>query len=277
MDLAEKLRNLNQPQIVEQRTEHTVETKVEDIKIWARIASGQSDPVHQAPASSHRRRTSIFDESTTQEDLIADLDRARSRIQTHCIESEGHWSNDLWKAALRMLTMSRVIQKQSPKPSLPLASTAKPKPKQLIVRTLEIPAPPPKKTNPWGAPLAPKSANAHLSSRPKAPKNNSDSVKQSSSITTGFPKQSPQMEPSLESRQYKTSLPFGFSEDIWWRILGHAAGANGLLSPAQQRSVLRYGMDKGSLRKERDALGLKEALQIWHILHDVDCLAYEMR
>ena len=76
---------------------------------------------------------------------------------------------------------------------------------------------------------------------------------------------------------YRSRLPCGFPERVWSRILAYAVDAQGLLSQSQQESVLRYAMDKSSLRKERDALGLKEGAQKWHVLEDMDCLAYEMR
>ena len=56
-----------------------------------------------------------------------------------------------------------------------------------------------------------------------------------------------------------------------------AAGAEDVMSEAQQRSVLRWAMDRGTLSKERESLGLKESAQIWKVLEGMECLAYEMK
>ena len=234
------------------------------------------EQLNQTPRSSSNRRASILAGDDTQESLLAEIDRARSRLQTGIMEKTGHSSHDLWRTALRMLPLSRVIQPQLPKIAAPVASTAPAqKPKQLVVRTLEIPASTPRKGNPWGIPLAPKTANATMSPRPK-PRKNSLSASAQPSGQTFLPKQtsSPQ---APRTKEYKSNLPCAFSEEVWWRVLGYAVGADGILSKGQQRSVLLYGMDKETLRKEREALGQKESLQIWHVLDIMDCLAYEVR
>lgn len=56
-----------------------------------------------------------------------------------------------------------------------------------------------------------------------------------------------------------------------------AAGAEDIMSEAQQRLVLRWAMDRGTLGRERETLGLKESAQIWKVLEGMGCLAYEMK
>ena len=78
-----------------------------------------------------------------------------------------------------------------------------------------------------------------------------------------------------ESKPYRSLLPCGFSEEAWWRILGHATGAGGILSERQQKGVLRWGMDRSTLRRGREWLVEREGNQIWHVLEGMGCLAYE--
>ena len=234
----------------------------------------------QAEVRSGDRRSSQPAIDTSQESLLQDLDRARSRIQTTCIENSGPAFNDLWITALKMLMLSRLIQPQKAKK---LGSLEKPshlptiRPKQLVVRTLELTASPAvKKPNPWGTPLTPKSTNTNLSNQQRQVKGRKkNSIDLPPKMTDTLRRDGKQA--FVIDREYKSMLPCGFTEDIWRRILGSAVGAEGVLSPSQQRSVLRHGMDRETLKKEQDYLGLKEALQIWHCLDQMDCLAYAMR
>ena len=227
-------------------------------------------PVFNQPRSS----CAIGEE--TQEAVAADLDRARSRIQGYAIENAGHRSNDLWRVAFKMLSISRCIQPQTTKDAPPLtqAPKAKAKPKPAIIRTLNVPGPAPKKASPWGIPLAPRSVNQAISATPRSQKPSISTTPVLAVANTEADKADTY---PVTRRQYRSKLPCGFSEDVWWQILGYAVGAKGLLSHGQQKSVLTYAMDRGNLKKEREALGLKEAAQKWHILEDMDCLAYEMR
>ena len=59
-----------------------------------------------------RRRSSHMTEEKTRESIVADLDHARSRLQGNVIETLGHASNDLWRVALKMLPISRIMQPQ---------------------------------------------------------------------------------------------------------------------------------------------------------------------
>ncbi|KAL9131214.1 MAG: hypothetical protein Q9217_000816 [Psora testacea] len=230
-------------------------------------------------AADHRRRSSTKIDEETHESMVADLDRARSRLQGNAIECVGHRSNDLWCMALKMLATSRNIIPQTA--SDPAPSPEPPRTKPQVIRTLEIPGITLKKAHVLSSPLGPRSSNQTISPRQNRPRKDSIStplvprmVSQTSSMLSRVAES--RFAP-LSGKEYRSKLPCGFPEDAWWQILGYATNASGLLSPGQQRSVLRYGMDRGTLRKERDTLGLKEAAQIWHVLEGMDCLAYEMR
>lgn len=225
----------------------------------------------------HRRQLSSAVGDETEESIVTDLDRARSRLQIYTIETYGYQCNALWKTAMSMLALSRILQPMKPsEPPLGAPLAASSKPKQLIVRTLDVPSSAPKKANPWGLPLTPKSTNLNTSSRSINGKERATSTWPASTSRSDQVRSSAQKTP-VSGFEYRSRLPLGLPEEIWCRILGQAIGAHGVLSPGQQRSVLKYGRSKCSLGKERDALGLKKAFQIWHVLDDMDCLTYEMR
>jgi len=58
--------------------------------------------------------------------------------------------------------------------------------------------------------------------------------------------------------------------------MGYAADANGIMSVNQQRQMLGWAMDRNTLARERDNLGLPLAGQVWRVLEGTGCLAYEM-
>lgn len=249
----------------------------------------------KATTPGHRRNRSRMTEDEARESLTADLDHARSRLQGNVIEASGHASNDLWRVALRMLSFSRILQPRAAKapspvlspevlpvvppvapPVAPPIATPAPKPKLQIIRTLEIPDVTPKKPHPWGLPLAPKSVNQSIAQRrrkeslstPAPPR--TDKVCQTLSET-------PKKKRAATAQEYRSRLPLGFTEETWARILAYAVDDNGLMSRGQQLSVVRYAIERRTLGKEREALGLKDAAQKWHILDDMDCLTYEIR
>ena len=81
---------------------------------------------------------------------------------------------------------------------------------------------------------------------------------------------------SKETKDYRSSLPCRLPEDISRRVIGLVAGADGIMSVGQQRSMLRYAIDRDTLRKENESLGLIRANQIWKVLEATGCLSYEM-
>lgn len=130
---------------------------------------------------------------------------------------------------------------------------------------------------PQGTPLTPKSANQAMSPRQKPRKGSVSAFQPTSAGKPESPKIAMAPCPSMTRIEYRSRLPCGFPEQVWSRILAYALDAQGLLSQGQQESIVRYALDKNSLRKERELLGLKEAARKWHVLEDMDCLAYEMR
>lgn len=211
-----------------------------------------------------------------------ELDRARSRIQGNTLQDFGQHANDLWRLALKMLILSREIQPQ--KKDLPPPPPPAPKVKPPIIKTLEVPGVTlkrPKPRLPTIAPLTTASSNQTISPRTSHARKKSGSTPSTPTIIPPTPltprtlistASSPRM-----NADYRSKLPCGLPENAWWRILGFAAGAEDVLSESQQKSVLRWAMDRKTLSRESECLGLKEAAQIWRILDGMGCLAYETR
>lgn len=264
------------------------------------------------PIIDAKRRLSTHKGGLDQGEEGADLDRARSRIQGNTLQEAGPLSNELWRAALRMLVLGRDIQlprEDNPPrtPAIPAAAEA-PKGKGPIIKTLTIPGyvkPQPLKSltpmKPLSSlkplppldpfpPLQPLAPLMMMDKDPNQPITpwNSKLRKKSESIpfppNTNSPRKAPECStpavegkhPSQTDKVYRAQLPCGFSEDAWRRILGHCASANGTLSADQQLSILRYAMDRRTLIKESEVLGLTFATQIWRILEATGCLTYEL-
>ena len=233
-----------------------------------------------------------------------DLDRARSRIQGEELEKTGQYGNDLWRKAMNMLCLCREIQpspnKEAPRatqprfqaitdPSLakefpPLRPPSPVKPRKPIIKSLDVPGFPSKKTKPLGSLLPLGNVNPNQTLLPRSHHMRKASLSEVPTTSTVI---APTPLPitantkimkalaGANTKIYRSKLPCGFSEEMWWRILGQAAGAPGTLSETQQRSVLAWAIDRDTLRRGREWLGEKEGNQIWHVLDGMGCLAYE--
>lgn len=222
------------------------------------------------PASKHGNKICIS----------VELDRARSRIQGNVLQEFGPGSNDLWRKALKMLTLCRNIHPVQEKKKSSSASKRSEIMPEIVSRTqlrtrLSV-----------STPLGTKSPNQHIPNPFAGPwrLDNSRLVPVMEpikpSLATPNSDSAPLVSPTASSTPtlpYRTKLPCGLPDDIWRRIMATAAGANDILSVAQQKSVLRWAMDRSSLKKEKEFLGLKGSAQIWKVLESMGCLAYEMR
>ena len=263
---------------------------------------------HTVPlVSSSKRRQSLMStedilqaEKAVSAHNVINLERARCRIQGDALQEAGPLSNDLWRVALRVLCLGRNIQVQEKREPPPA-----PKAKAPVIKTLSVPGPRLK-------PLTPKPsmplASERDANKPVVPwgkfSQKSSSIPQTLTISPTTPQQvtfggrvrTPPVDPknirtlppvhtttpsravslSAKNKIYQTRLPCGFSEDVWRQIIGHAAGANGIMSEDQQRSMLSWAMNRKTLSKESEILGLTLASQIWRVLEGTGCLTYDM-
>ncbi len=232
---------------------------------------------------------------------VTNLDRARSRIQGDALQEAGPLSNDLWRVALRVLCLGRDIQVQEKKEPPPV-----PKAKAPVIKTLSVPGPRLKSLTPKppmpltserdaNRPVMPWGNFSHKSSsipqtlniipptsfqqmtfggREKLPPVDTRNIRTQPLIHTATPSRA--VSSSAKNKIYQTRLPCGFSEDVWRRIIGFAAGADGIMSENQQRSMLSWAMNRKTLSKESEILGLTLASQIWRVLEGTSCLTYDM-
>lgn len=207
----------------------------------------------------------------------AELDRARSRIQGNTIREAGTHSNDLWRVSLRVLSLGRSISPGTNNKNQS-AITKRSEDGGLI---------------PFSDPFSITSKHKSLSTSPLTAKDPNRSIAPRlgpwrlensrflplTAVETPKKLTSPPISPLTNTPlgiTYPSHLPCRFSEDIWRRIIAHAAHANGIMSEAQLISMLRWAWDRSTLSRESESLGLKDSAQIWKVLEATGCLAYEM-
>lgn len=211
------------------------------------------------------------------DDLGNELDRARSRIQGTTLQRAGPQSNDLWRAAFKMLSLGREIRPQTrnePPPRPPVAKSKAP-----IVRTLKVPGMISKTLRPLTPLTLQRDPNLAISPwNTHPPKSGSLPSLPTAIPSTPITPRNLVVSVSLPTKiaDYRTKLPCGLPEYVWRQILGLAVGAEGIMSESQQRSVLQWAMDRKTLRQESESLGLRASAQCWKILEATGCLAYEM-
>lgn len=251
-----------------------------------RRASG-SDSKSFVTVVTKRRRSTAHKGFPDREDEADDLHRARARIQGDTLQDPGPKSDELWWSALKLLALCRNIQPQIGKMIPPPASRVK----LPIIKTLTIsgsttsknlaplipPIPlmkerdPNQKLKPWNLDFRKQNGTTHPRHHivpPTLPTRDTEAERPTSAA-----------EPPISmkaAKDYRTRLPCGFSEDAWRRIMAYRVGAMSILSDRQQFSILRWAMDRKTLVREREALGLTFATQIWRVLEGTGCLTYDM-
>ena len=233
-----------------------------------------------SPGTCNRRHRNSTPEEFFGQGEQGELDRARSRIQGTILQHDGPKSNDLWRAAFNMLSLGREIRPQTrnelPPPPAPIT-------KAPIVRILKVPGIVPNTLKPLTPLTSQRDPNQSVSPWTTRLPKKSGSLAPTTTViapTSLNPKIPvvPIPLPMLRTKtaNYRTKLPCGLSEEIWRRILGLAAGAEGIMSDSQQRSVLQWAMDRKTLRQENESRGLRASAQCWKVLEAIGCLAYEM-
>lgn len=237
-----------------------------------------SDTRRGSSAANHR-----FSNSSTggteyayvsRENAVAELDRARSRIQGNALHEAGPCSNDLWHVALRMLNIGRIIRPIS-KREPPLLRTKRAE----DVQSRGFGFGSPKHSTFSTTALAPKNPNQSINHNIGQWRLEDSKLVPVMAPEPASKKPSPPPSPHLMKPQnapYKTQLPLGFSQEVWRRIIAFSVNANEILTENQQRSVMKWAMDRSTLNRERESLGLKQSAQIWKVLEGMECLAYEI-
>lgn len=244
------------------------------------------NPFTIAPGARRRSGTKGEQEDLTDKEAVsAELDRARSRIQGNVLKDAGPKSNDLWRAALQMLSLCRMLsplRKEISQPVIaPVPNDFSLKPVQLVDEDA-FPTLPKTNTRPFVGyldPFAPPpfTKNTKLPATPKAkkqPPKLKTATPSPLSITTPPIAASPGTF-ALPPKSYQSDLPLGLPEEAWTRIMGLHLNADRFMSWRQQCNVLRWAVDTKTLAKELESLGKPESAQIWKVLDGMGCLAYK--
>lgn len=279
LDLAESVREGQLVEDDDEVDEEVPETGSLQFKSEVNLRRG-SEPRGNLITTANRHRTNTLATAADHGGNVCksnakiELDRARSRIQGNTLHEAGAGSNDLWRAALKMLTLGRNIRpliKKGPTPNK-ASRFQDDKSAGSTFRSLKSPSL-------RSTPLAPRNPNQPVNV------NFSQWRLENSKLVPvlapeSLPKKpsQPADPPRAESQElpYKTQLPCGFSEDVWRKIIAFATGAQAVMTETQQRSMLKWAMNRETLVKEKESLGLKESAQIWKVLEATGCLAYEI-
>ncbi|KAI9838347.1 MAG: hypothetical protein M1819_005615 [Sarea resinae] len=233
----------------------------------------------------HRRgtiSTTMFEPGAlgSEDDTISgELDRARSKIQGNTLRESGVQSVQLWRATLKMLAYGRTL--------MPTYTQNEVRNGDIIEKKSEVPAPPTyasKLTTTASASGEPVFAITGVAPHPTIPmythqrtrKSFRASRNQRSSSVGGRLEES-HLNGTIEGDFDGTDLPFRVPLAIWQRIIAEAAGADTILGDEQQEGVIKWARDRKTLKKEQEALGQPESVQIWRVLKSLGCLAYEIR
>ena len=295
LELADKKRD----QLVEESSSELT-SSLEDVSSQpnAHVLSAARSTTSQPSPRQHRRDLSVvaIESGLRHQTLkpVNDLERIRNRVQVEMLDREGRLENDLWRAAISMLSVGRIILLGTPIPRrklqnipVPLSVNHRPEPaqpqhavrhnhteRQMSYGAAVFPSPNTNRMIPTGWP--PRYQETSLTEQVTGPRSpNASITSRNSSPLASHPALLGRQPHVLTEKPYRTTLPCGFSRSIWRRIIGHATGANGLLSERQQGLVILRAMDKSTLGKEREYQGQKTSSQIWHLLDDIACHAYE--
>ncbi|KAL8710414.1 MAG: hypothetical protein Q9220_005015 [cf. Caloplaca sp. 1 TL-2023] len=263
--------------------------------------TSSSHPSPCAAVSEARMRNGmkgVPEEVTDREDLTADLDRARSRIQGNILRDAGVQSNDLWTTALRMLVMCRILcpMRREENPAPPTVArkgeATRPVPVQPTVDT-EYPTLPRVHPRPFIGYLdhSTPSFATKIQTMPTTPtpttkkqplRLQTTTTPSPFSITSVTPSSTTLVSPTnttalpaATTTTYRSDLPRGLPEVAWTRIMGLYLRAGRFMSERQQTSVFRWAVDRRTLARELENLGKPESAQVWKVLEGTGCLAYE--
>ncbi|KAK8173794.1 hypothetical protein IWX90DRAFT_476363 [Phyllosticta citrichinensis] len=203
-----------------------------------------------------------------------DIENYRKKIQRSTLEQCGYDSVDLWRCALKMLAIARVLFNRVRDENSPLPVVDRMPIMQMMDTHLnassaaassEADLPHPSATDSFATAELNSNHATYQVAQCKAAK----FIHQNTTVPTILEENDDfERDPDLVGE-----LP----EDLWQGITLQAAGGKDIVSEQQQRAIIYYARDKASEELEKGDLGKPEAAQLWWILQRIGCLAYEMR
>lgn len=221
--------------------------------------------------------------------MVAELERARSKIQGALLKDSGIGSIELWKTTLRMLATSRTIlfDKESigteyfssPGRNSHYSSPIKSSFSAIYPVSFGLPV---------GSSNC--SQNVHHAYTFDAPptwnessftqiggstlrKGTSDPLSPTQAVFSSSGEAAKSEETQLKGLR---DLPGGLPEDIWVRIITLATDPRNILSTKQRRNVVTWAKAGDTLERERELGGKLKSVQIWRLLEGLECLGCEV-
>jgi hypothetical protein len=200
------------------------------------------------------------------EDTVADLDSLRKKVQRTTLEGLGHQKVELWRAALNMISYSRLLcstADDSPFSMKPLLSEL---PNRLQFHGIQVDG---RYVN------FDEAITADLRWTPR------DMV-EDEGLGLGEWLTSPRMKSGesklIMRKKYRVrENPGGLAGYLWCKVLLSVADPDGILGEKQGASTFVHGSNRRSLGIMAEAQRKGESHQIWHLLSITGCLAYEMQ
>lgn len=233
--------------------------------------------------------------SVSQGVTSTELERARSKIQGAILKNYGAGSIEVWKIAIKMLSISRTIffdkedlgadyltlSTRNPQRHSPIRqafNTFNPRFSGLHVGSLNFPHTAQfQQHHPnildgqgaWNGPNV-----SQLGSPTISQKEMSDfpsPVRYSCSSTT----ETSELEELQEKMPKK--LPGNLPTELWIRIIALVTDPKDVLSEKQRKNIVAWAKISESLERERDLAGKLRSVQIWRVLEALECLSYEFK
>ncbi|KAI9806601.1 MAG: hypothetical protein M1825_006058 [Sarcosagium campestre] len=220
----------------------------------------------------------------------SELDRARIKVQGQTIREAGATSVELWRAALKLMCVSRaVLLEQNTRATSETLNCIGIKTLHAGISTLTTQAVDDELRVPPRTPVARcrRSIESLTTISPMTLRSQVGSSTSISSVQTSplsweatqreeqgadVKKQQQQQQQQLLSYDLPCRLPW----TLWQRILVAATDADGILNHNQQLALMHWARKRKTLDRVQETRGKSDSAQIWRILEATGCLTYDM-
>ncbi|KAF4169377.1 hypothetical protein CNMCM6936_008069 [Aspergillus lentulus] len=240
------------------------------------------------------------DQNAAQRKLQKKLDiehaRLAKRVCNEALKKEGVHSNDIWRVALKMMTVSRALLLNDKDRTVEAPSEEELSGVDEIVETVEEgeetveqspeyvfekyelfepiavgPFHPGAKHFEVNFPSLQQVQQTNGHDKDVQFRETKESTPPSQAARSGKGKSHPSSVPrSSRKREWRFGLPFAF----WRQVIADAVGADGILSHQQQVRIMTYAADWNAVSYELTIKGAEDHQQIWKFLETVKCITY---
>lgn len=223
------------------------------------------------------------DARTRRKSSVYDLDGLRNKLQRETIEKHGLHSVQLWLAAAKALSWSRLL--------LPVRFTERAD--SVVITNRSLVGAKSAREGPLAGALAettntachakPARASSSTGITPTAATSKLTSVITPSHQDGASPDTAQRAtdvikpEEQAPARYRNHRLTKGWPLPLWKDVIRHLADPHHVLSETQLGSIIEYAMNRSTLGREREIVHKDESTQKWMMLEAIGCLAYELR